>query len=88
MSESSDPIYVVDELDLRPGMLDAFLKALEVDYEPGARHRENLVAFLLHDALPKDLRHVFHRDVVSEARAPVTDMLRDDRLAELLLDGL
>jgi len=39
MSEGSDPIYVMDEFDLRPGMLEPFLAALAADYEPGARKR-------------------------------------------------
>ena len=38
MSER-DPIYVLDEIDLRPGMLEPFLETLEADYAPGAAAR-------------------------------------------------
>jgi len=39
MREGSEPIYVLDEIDLRPGMLDSFLETLEADYAPGAAER-------------------------------------------------
>ena len=36
---SVDPVFVVDELELRVGQLDAFLTALETGYRPGAEAR-------------------------------------------------
>jgi len=33
------PIFVLDELVLRPGMLEPFMAALEQDYRPGAEAR-------------------------------------------------
>ena len=34
-----DPIWILDEIELRPGKLAAFRAALEADYLPGARER-------------------------------------------------
>ena len=42
MSEAvveADPIYVLDELHLKPGMLDAFLASMRANYLPGAEAR-------------------------------------------------
>jgi hypothetical protein len=39
MEESAAPVYVLDELELRPGMLAAFRAALAREYVPGARAR-------------------------------------------------
>jgi hypothetical protein len=42
MSESDvpdDSIYVLDELELKPGQLDAFLEAMEARYRPAAEAR-------------------------------------------------
>ena len=35
----ADPVYVIDELVLQPGRLDAFLSAMETRYRPGAEAR-------------------------------------------------
>ncbi|HKK52343.1 MAG TPA: hypothetical protein VKA74_12180 [Myxococcota bacterium] len=37
--EAARPIVMLDELEVRPGMLDPFLDALESDYRPGAEGR-------------------------------------------------
>lgn len=39
MSDPSDIIYLIDEVELRPGMTDAFLEAFRARYLPGARER-------------------------------------------------
>ncbi len=36
---AGDPITIIDELELRPGMLRPFLEALHADYLPGAEAR-------------------------------------------------
>ena len=36
---NSDPVYVIDELLLKPGRLEAFLSAMEARYRPGAEAR-------------------------------------------------
>ncbi len=38
-SEEVDPVYVIDELELREGGRNGFLEALERDYRPGAEAR-------------------------------------------------
>jgi hypothetical protein len=35
----ADPVYILDELELRPGKLAAFCEALEARYLPGAQMR-------------------------------------------------
>lgn len=39
MSDAVDPVYVLDELELRPGALAAFREALGARYQPGAERR-------------------------------------------------
>ena len=39
MSDTTDPVYVLDEIELHPGALEPFLSALARDYEPHARAR-------------------------------------------------
>ena len=38
-NERPEPIYVLDEVELRPGMLDAFLEAMHERYRPDAEAR-------------------------------------------------
>ncbi|MEL6342091.1 MAG: AAA family ATPase [Myxococcota bacterium] len=57
-------------------------------FEPKERHRENLVSFLMHDSLPTDLRVSLHRDLVRDASEEVKVMMRDRRLAQLMLSGM
>ncbi|MEM1416015.1 MAG: AAA family ATPase [Myxococcota bacterium] len=56
-------------------------------YVPGARHRENLVAFLLLDALPNDLRFSLHHDIV-QIGPEAMELVTDKRLAELVLSAM
>ena len=35
----NDPVFILDELELRPGMLEPFRAALEAQYLPGAEKR-------------------------------------------------
>lgn len=50
--------------------------------------RERLVRFLLHPALPNDLRLSLHRDLIRDGGPEVADLLRDRRLATLLLEQM
>lgn len=54
-------------------------------YVPGKRHAENLVGFLTSSSLPNDLRVALHRDLVARGGEPVREMMRDARLAKLVL---
>lgn len=57
-------------------------------FEPKESHRENLVSFLMHDSLPTDLRVSLHRDLVRDASEEIKMMMRDRRLAMLIIDGM
>ncbi|MBI5513426.1 MAG: AAA family ATPase [Deltaproteobacteria bacterium] len=57
-------------------------------YKPAERHGENLVSFLLHKDLPNDLRVALHKDLLRDGTEAVKEMLRDKRLAELMLAGM
>lgn len=57
------------------------------DYVPGLRHKDNLVAFLLHEALPADLRFALHRDLAN-SKGPAAELVRDRRLASIILDAM
>jgi MoxR-like ATPase len=57
-------------------------------YEPAERHGENLVRFLSHDVLPADLRVALHRDLATRGAEPLKALMRDKRLAKLLLAGM
>lgn len=65
-----------------------YLTVTAADYTPGPRHRDNLVALLTHPSLPNDLRAMLHRDLLAEGSAEVVEMVRDPRLAELVLSVL
>lgn len=57
-------------------------------YHPAERHGENLVRFLSHPVLPADLRVALHRDLLTGGGEPLKALMRDKRLAELLLAGM
>jgi len=57
------------------------------DYKPGPRHGENLVAFMLLPELPNDLRFALHHDLVGIG-PEVVDLMRDPRLAGIILEGM
>ena len=65
-----------------------FLALTHPRYEPAEAHGKNLVKFLLHEALLNDLRMSLHRDLLAEGGEEVKAMMRDKRLAELLLAGM
>ncbi|MEN0063183.1 MAG: AAA family ATPase [Myxococcota bacterium] len=65
-----------------------FLHLTSPRYEPDDKaHKKNLIAFLMHDTLPNDLRFSLHRDLVA-AGPKLKGMLRDKKLAKLMLDGM
>jgi hypothetical protein len=57
------------------------------DYQPGPLHSANLVSFLLLPELPNDLRFALHRDLVAIGPR-VSELIRDPRLAALVLKGM
>ena len=57
-------------------------------YKPEKNHKENLVEFMLLDAIPNDLKMSLFMDLNKEAEEDVKDMLKDKKLAKLLLGSL
>ena len=64
-----------------------YLHVTREGYEPGERHADNLVAFLLHDDLPGDLRYSLYKDLLDHG-AVQADMVRNPELAKTLLVGM
>ena len=62
-----------------------FLALKAKDYQPGERHRDNLVKFMLQESLPKDLKMSLYMDLMREASAEAKEMHKDKRLAVILL---
>lgn len=56
-------------------------------YKAENHHAKNLVAFLLLDDLPNDLRFSLHRDLITISEE-IANMLRDPKLAKLVIEGL
>ena len=57
------------------------------NYKAESHHAKNLVAFLLLDDLPNDLRFSLHRDLITISEE-IANMLRDPKLAKLVIEGL
>ncbi len=76
----------VDRLALVCSRLVRHLTA--VRYRPKPRHAENLVRFLTEAPLPKDLLAGTHRDLVGKGSAKVREMMRDKRVADMLVSLL
>jgi MoxR-like ATPase len=51
-------------------------------------HDENLINFLLHESVPNDLKMSFYLDLSKEGSEVVKNMLKDKRLAKLLLGSM
>ena len=57
-------------------------------YKPEKNHKENLVEFMLLDAIPNDLKMSLFMDLNKESKEDVKQMLKDKKLAKLLLGSL
>jgi hypothetical protein len=58
------------------------------NYQNEDHHKVNLVDFILLDSIPNDLKMSFFMDLNKEAKPEVKDMLKDKKLAKLLLASL
>ena len=65
-----------------------YLHLAEPAYQPGDQHPDNLVRFLTHKELPNDLRFSLHKDLVNLRKPAVTRMMRNKKLADLVLLGM
>ena len=57
-------------------------------YQSEKNHKENLIDFMLLDAIPNDLKMSLFMDLNKEGEKDVKEMLKDKRLAKLLLSSL
>lgn len=58
------------------------------EYKLAPAHKENLVNFLLLDCIPNDLKMSFYLDISKEATTDVKELVKDPRLAKLLLNSM
>ena len=65
-----------------------YLAVTDVGFTPTETQGENLVSFLLHDALPNDLQMMLHRELIRDGGPELKEALRDKRLAALTLSAL
>jgi hypothetical protein len=64
-----------------------YLHLSAAGYKSETHHAENLVTFLLLEDLPNDLRFSLHRDLITISEE-IANMLRDPKLAKLVIAGL
>ena len=57
-------------------------------YSHDSAHTENLINFLLHHSIPNDLKMSFYLDLSKDGSETVRGMLKDKRLAKLLLGSM
>ncbi len=57
-------------------------------YKPESIHSANLVSFLLLDTIPNDLKMSLYLDINKECSTEVKEMLKDKKLAKLLIGSL
>lgn len=86
LSQTKEGIKRVDRLAAICTRL--FLHITKNDYQPGNRHKENLVAFLTEEVVPNDLRMAMVMDIQKYGSKPTIEMLRDKQLAFLLIDAI
>ncbi|MDA7910058.1 AAA family ATPase [bacterium] len=65
-----------------------FLHLTKEDYKPSKNHKDNLVSFLTEDIIPNDLRMAMVMDIQKYGAEKTVEMLRDKRLAFLLIDSI
>lgn len=65
-----------------------YLHLKQETFMPEEAHKKNLVEFMLLDVIPNDLKMSLFMDLNKEGGKQVQDMLKDKRLAKLLLGSL
>lgn len=65
-----------------------FLHVTAKDYNLHPQHCGNFVEFLLHDKIPNDLRTSLLLDLTKHSSAATRQLIKDQRLARLLLDKM
>ena len=65
-----------------------YLYITSKDYKILDGHSKNLVAFLLLDAIPNDLRMSMYMDLTKNTSTKIKGLIRDKKLAKILLQGM
>ena len=65
-----------------------YLYLKQTNYKPVSSHSANLVSFFLLDSIPKDLKMSLYMDISKECSTEVKEMLKDKKLAKLLIGSL
>jgi len=65
-----------------------FLHVTAEKYKPKPEHNANFAEFLLHDDIPNDLRVSVLLDLTKHSTAATKELLKDKRLAKLLLEKM
>jgi hypothetical protein len=65
-----------------------FLHVTAEKYKPKPEHSANFAEFLLHDDIPNDLRASVMLDLTKHSTAVTKELLKDKRLAKLLLEKM
>ena len=65
-----------------------YFHLISANYEHESAHNENLINFLLHHSIPNDLKMSFYLDLSKDGSETVKAMLKDKRLAKLLLGSM
>ena len=65
-----------------------FLHLTNKSYKPKSKEKENLISFLLLEVIPNDLRMSLYMDLTKDSSEHVKEMLRDKRIANILLKGM
>ncbi len=86
LSKSKSGSHRIDRLSAICTRL--FLHITLDGYKPTKKHKDNLIAFLSDDVLPNDLRMAMVMEIQKHAGDKVVELLRDKRLAFLLIDAM
>jgi hypothetical protein len=65
-----------------------YFHLISANYKHESAHNENLINFLLHQSIPNDLKMSFYLDLSKDGSETVKGMLKDKRLAKLLLGSM
>jgi len=86
LAKSKDGAHRIDRLAAI--CTRVFLYITKDGYKVGKKHKDNLVSFLSSDVIPNDLRMAMVMDIQKHGTEKVVEMLRDKRLAFLLIDAM
>ena len=65
-----------------------YLYLTHPNFTPEIKYKENLVNFLLHESIPNDLKLSFYMDISKEGSNSLKELVKDPKLAKLLLSSM